>query len=568
MPLSGNTYLKNLFSIDYINLFAHIFVLKGSGRLKVVPITQLPEPLATLRTGHVYAVFGHNRLWSNGLVRQMALSENNVICCAPELLNTGKSESLFEEHGSSLANETETNRYASILLELPENGYHYLTRVLKDVAYWGRDNSDCIVIYTSSEQWFSTSVIKQKQRLRQIKSWCEAIDVSVCLLFSDFDKVGAALQHLQCYQLEFSGLVTVDGDRDHGRWSVWHWFNPQNTLTHCNLKLFFVKTQQLEIAEFSDSEAITDKILDRDRVYCLHNVLFVDEAVPDNWQFIAEIDDLLAINPQIQAAFILLAYTHHSAVAQLSDTILKLRRRLGNQVKIIVRETGDRMRHADERILTHFGASLVIPQSLPLSRLLTVMDSVRDLRFSRHISENDVLDLNKVINNQWSGYLHHQEFLIATQQLYELSLQYSVQLAFIELDLNLNVNPQHIIEISRFKRSGDICTVNNGKIYVCLFGCREADAPRALRYILGMEVSSIAHIKVLEIDIGQFERLILISEHDNHQYNAPYAASKNFVINLKALQNNTDIDGDWRNTKVAKKAEWPASPEPLQRQEA
>ncbi|MEN1245921.1 BcsE family c-di-GMP-binding protein, partial [Pseudomonas aeruginosa] len=60
----------------------------------------------------------------------------------------------------------------------------------------------------------------------------------------------------------------------------------------------------------------------------------------------------------------------------------------GSAMKILVRENTASLRATDERLLLACGANMVIPWNAPLSRCLTMIESVQGQKFSRYVPED------------------------------------------------------------------------------------------------------------------------------------------------------------------------------------
>lgn len=67
----------------------------------------------------------------------------------------------------------------------------------------------------------------------------------------------------------------------------------------------------------------------------------------------------------------------NNQIETLARQIHTLRRQRGSALKIVVRENNTSLRATDERLLLGCGANMVIPWNAPLSRCLTLIESVQ-----------------------------------------------------------------------------------------------------------------------------------------------------------------------------------------------
>ncbi len=122
----------------------------------------------------------------------------------------------------------------------------------------------------------------------------------------------------------------------------------------------------------------------------LSHVRVLEGAPPlsEYWTLFDTNDEVFNAGRTAQAATILFSITQNTQIEQLGRYIHTLRRQRGTALKIIVREQTPSLRATDERLLLSSGASLVIPSSASLSRCLTLIESVQNQKFSRHIPED------------------------------------------------------------------------------------------------------------------------------------------------------------------------------------
>lgn len=122
----------------------------------------------------------------------------------------------------------------------------------------------------------------------------------------------------------------------------------------------------------------------------LSHVRVLEGAPPlsEYWTLFDTNDEVFNAGRTAQAATILFSITQNTQIEQLGRYIHTLRRQRGTALKIIVREQTPSLRATDERLLLSSGASPVIPSSASLSRCLTLIESVQNQKFSRHIPED------------------------------------------------------------------------------------------------------------------------------------------------------------------------------------
>jgi hypothetical protein len=111
-------------------------------------------------------------------------------------------------------------------------------------------------------------------------------------------------------------------------------------------------------------------------------------ALSEYWTLFDTNDAVFNAGRMAQAATLIFSITQNEQIEQLGRYIHTLRRQRGSALKIVVREQTPSLRATDERLLLSSGANMVIPSGAPLSRCLTLIESVQKQQFTRHIPED------------------------------------------------------------------------------------------------------------------------------------------------------------------------------------
>ncbi len=82
-----------------------------------------------------------------------------------------------------------------------------------------------------------------------------------------------------------------------------------------------------------------------------------------------------------QAATVVFSLQQNAQIEPLARSIHTLRRQRGGAMKILVQENTASLRATDERLLLACGANMVYPMECPLSRCLTMIESVQGQKF-------------------------------------------------------------------------------------------------------------------------------------------------------------------------------------------
>ena len=152
----------------------------------------------------------------------------------------------------------------------------------------------------------------------------------------------------------------------------------QLTLKHIEGKWHLAQQEETVVQPRSDEKRILSHIA----------VLEGAPALSENWSLFESNEDLFHEARITQAATLIFSLMQNNQIETLARQIHTLRRQRGSALKIIVRENNTSLRATDERLLLGCGANMVIPWNAPLSRCLTLIESVQGQQFSRHVPED------------------------------------------------------------------------------------------------------------------------------------------------------------------------------------
>jgi cellulose biosynthesis protein BcsE len=502
--------------------------------LSLLPIAGLSDEAKTLSSGGVYFALTQSFRWGELLVKSLSRQNDWLIV-------TSKPQSF---------SENDLRHLTSPPLKMPLLHKVRFQRILNDIRFYGDKQTQVVCFYLDACDWCQFTLEDQQRIIATTKKWSRKHHVACLFLLSEVEDSLEIKEQCHHYQSELTGLISVEGSISEGRWHVWHWYGFQQIIANKNYELYYENGQI--IAKFLELEQ--DKasdIMDKDTVYCLRQAIFKEEMVPESWYVLSELTNILSGDTPLQAAYIILPYNYESPAGELTKLVFELRKALGPLVKIIIRETGARMRHADERIMLHFGATMVIPSNVSFSRFIGILESLRTISFDKHIGADEAFDLDSIINNNWVGYLQGTEFAIAVRLLRELSDKFGVQLTLIELVPAAGLTPKNIVNIGRFRRSGDICTVVQNAVYLCLFGCRDNDVTRALQFIFGLKIDHIVSRQRQHVDLDYIEHVIA-NFYLSGEEAFDAADGQPSIVGLEAKYNAASTHKDWENTLPAK----------------
>ncbi len=284
-----------------------------------------------------------------------------------------------------------------------------------------------------------------------------------------------------------SGLARLDSESGERMWRVFHWASPMGISAARQFRL-----QPGEPLAVAADEVPDTRLEALDRELVLASQAAVDDMIdrPDHWQVVPENANLLEQGRSTAGAVFLLNYSAHGRFAQLARQIQGLRLRLGRAIRIVVRERGAVLRHAQMVLLRKLGCNLLIPAELPPSRLQTLLESVENIRDTAFYPE-EIEPLLLALNPfETRGYLPLPEFVQRLQQVLQ-SVSERLEAVLVRLELLPGIEPQQALSAITLQRSGDVATADEDAVWLYLHGCQPSQVATALEHVTQLPLDSL-----------------------------------------------------------------------------
>ncbi|MBJ3814278.1 cellulose biosynthesis protein BcsE [Shimwellia pseudoproteus] len=271
-----------------------------------------------------------------------------------------------------------------------------------------------------------------------------------------------------------------------------------NVLWWCNDKSITGR-QQLSISyrdghwDMLDSEDHTPQNHSDDAQILSHiDVLDGAPALSEHWTLFQTNNALFTEARSAVAATIIFSVNQVSQVEHAARAVHTLRLQRGSALKLIVREKAACLRATDERLLLGCGANLVIPWTTPLSRCLTMIDSVKNQIFRQHVPHDFALLMNAVRPLALRGYQPWETFCKSISDLLNSPLTpFDSKGVLVAMRPAPGLRLEQALTLCRPGRTGDIMTLGQGQIFLFLSFCLISDLDKALSHIFPLPVGDI-----------------------------------------------------------------------------
>ena len=287
-------------------------------------------------------------------------------------------------------------------------------------------------------------------------------------------------------------IFVVSRDKDIHRRPQRHIFRQWHRLT-------IQRPYYLEVAEhqhtprvrFSEEAEIQPR---SDEKRILSNVAVLEGAPPlsEHWQLFNNNEVLFNEARTAQAATVVFSLQQNAQIEPLARSIHTLRRQRGSAMKILVRENTASLRATDERLLLACGANMVIPWNAPLSRCLTMIESVQGQKFSRYVPEDITTLLSMTQPLKLRGFQKWDVFCNAVNNMMNNPLLPAHgKGVLVALRPVPGIRVEQALTLCRPNRTGDIMTIGGNRLVLFLSFCRINDLDTALNHIFPLPTGDI-----------------------------------------------------------------------------
>ncbi|MGK0705779.1 cellulose biosynthesis c-di-GMP-binding protein BcsE [Yokenella regensburgei] len=391
------------------------------------------------------------------------------------------------------------------LFSMPEheNGLYSLGR---DLLCSIDPVNNLFILLCRENTWQNIDAKKLRAWLTQIQRWVKYHHCSM-LILNPGNSTDNQLSLLLSEYRSLSGLASLRYQGDSHLFDIAFWCNDKGVSARQQLTVI-EKEDGWHLAE--EEETFVQPRSDEKSVLCNLAVLEGAPPLSEYWTLYDTNDAVFNAARTAQAATIIFAVTQNAQIEQLATYIHTLRRQRGSALKIIVRETLASLRATDERLLLSCGANIVIPWNAPLSRCLTLIESVQRQQFSRHVPEDIGTLLTMTQPLKLRGYQKWDVFCEAVHNMMTNPLlPADGRGVMVALRPAPGLRVEQALTLCRPNRTGDIVTIGDNRLVLFLSFCRINDMDTALNHIFPLPTGDIFSNRMVWFEDKQITSEIL-----------------------------------------------------------
>lgn len=326
------------------------------------------------------------------------------------------------------------------------------------------------------------------QWIEKINKWAKNRNCSVLVINpgSNNDKL---FSFLMAQYRSLFGLASIRDQTDSYLYDIAFWCNEKGVSARQQLTLKQIDGQW----HLSRQEtAVVQPRSDEKRILSHVAVLEGAPALSENWSLYDTNEAVFNEARTTQAATIVFSLMQNNQIETLARHIHTLRRQRGSGLKIVVRENNTSLRATDERLLLGCGANMVVPWNAPLSRCLTLIESIQGQQFNRHVPEDISTLLSMTQPMKLRGYQKWDTFCDAVSNMMSNTLlPADGKGVMVALRPVPGIRVEQALTLCRPNRTGDIMTIGDNRLVLFLSFCRVNDLDTALNHIFPLPTGDI-----------------------------------------------------------------------------
>lgn len=385
----------------------------------------------------------------------------------------------------SLSNERGPDKVRLFSMPNQEDGLYFLPR---DIQCSIDPHHYLVVLKCANNAWQNISTEKLRVWLEKINKWVRDQNCTL-LVISPGSNNDKQFSFLMSEYRSLFGLASMRHQADSLLYDIAFWCNEKGVSARQQLTLMHI-AGEWHVAR--QEETVVQPRNDEKRILSHIAVLEGAPALSEYWSLFETNESLFNEARTTQAATIVFSLTQNNQIESIARQIHILRRQRGSALKIVVRENNTSLRATDERLLLGCGANMVIPWNAPLSRCLTLIESLQGQQFNRHVPEEISTLLSMTQPMKLRGYQKWDTFCDAVSNMMSNTLlPADGKGVMVALRPVPGIRIEQALTLCRPNRTGDIMTIGDNRLVLFLSFCRINDLDTALNHIFPLPTADI-----------------------------------------------------------------------------
>lgn len=332
------------------------------------------------------------------------------------------------------------------------------------------------------------------------QAWAANHHAPILLIIKDMKGTHGFLPLLRALPELVPNLAVLDADCCGGLLTVERWTGQDKSVhRQFGLKLSAQdKSLSLDGSDMNAGEQVVFYAPDQGQVIATAATVAGVKGVPAEWTVVNDLTDMEVVCDSAVAATILLHADGDQEFEALSRFVHRMRSSHPRSLKIVVRETTNKLRYNNELMLLRLGINLMVYREIPFSRVVQVINDISDQVFSRPVENEYLLAVQAAEPNRIAGYLSPSIFCREVTAMLKRSERIDLSHSLVRLPILSRVAQLDALQACQARRLGDIFTADQNSIYLFLFACRESDVDSTLDRLFSVPVTELFSSHIIE----------------------------------------------------------------------
>ena len=367
------------------------------------------------------------------------------------------------------------------------------------------------------------------------QAWAEENDLTLLAAFVPSAHAPRDYVTLRSVAENMAGYAVMRNGPETTQLEFRHWFGPSGPNPRTLFGLLFDEQGVLVAKSIGRGAAAgIDTVLEIEVATRRASDDFVVGATP--WRLVENYADALSAVKEAPAGTLILHFSHAAEFRALCQTVSTVRALGRAQWRVLIRETGSKLRIPHVVALLRLGASMIIPQETHPTQARLISEAFRGTLFTRVVESrvDNVLEELQGLNTK--NVREPAEFRRMAEQLMAAGSEFEIPHTLVRLGLDQIEGDRISSILSRRGARDMLFSEHDHSLYVFLFGCPVDHSEAVLSRLLGKNFERlfqgwfrVGKNREILAALAQLENAIAIESADE----ATQSRAQSNVITLK-----------------------------------
>jgi cellulose biosynthesis protein BcsE len=370
--------------------------------------------------------------------------------------------------------------------------------LLRDVKRLPKKSAKTYIIALNASAFSERDPERLSNNLAEWNKWARQNQCSVLFLI---DGAGKSLESALLSSNEYlSGLSSMHPvDSKHYRYQIHHWKSESKIIAEREYMISSDTSSSSSSSYADETMPTTDHKHERRQegenhrgdIYTVKSISKEIESDLDVYKVIANNNAILEHSEFLRGSMVIFSCSKPEELHDLAAATFNLRTKYRQNIKIIIRETTQCLRYADEQLLLRAGINLIIPHLLNSNRLITQIIAIRGQLFENQLPPSLEGLMESWQQTDYNGYTDIPSFVASVKKSIAAQAFSKVEHALVCFEPLKGIGLDQSLSLCQINRDGDMITASRGFIYLFLHACRLKDIDSALKHTLTLPSKDI-----------------------------------------------------------------------------